>query len=275
MDNNNANFVEIVGNLKAENDNINIPNKAKYSILEIEKYCDYIENSYISSLKEKYIQEFSKIYCSGKRDNLISNICFINSVVKKHNKKKYKILHSGKKINYMKTHIIKTIELLVKENEKNILDELLGKTNLKLQSQQNNKLVKSIENIKKDWISVNQNMKQITDILDNSVYGHTKAKRQIERVIGQWITGKQSGYCFGFEGPPGVGKTSLARKGLANCLKDKDGTTRPFSFIALGGSSNGSTLSGHNYTYVGSTWGRIVDILMEQKCMNQLYLLMS
>ena len=43
----------------------------------------------------------------------------------------------------------------------------------------------------------------------------------------------------------------LARKGLANCLKDKDGTTRPFSFIALGGSSNGSTLSGHNYTYVG------------------------
>jgi len=27
-------------------------------------------------------------------------------------------------------------------------------------------------------------------------------------------------------------------------------------------------LSGHNYTYVGSTWGRIVDILMEKKCMN-------
>ena len=111
-------------------------------------------------------------------------------------------------------------------------------------------------------------MTAITKVLDKSVYGHTKAKRQIERVIGQWITGEQSGYCFGFEGPPGVGKTSLARKGLSNCLKDKDGTTRPFSFIALGGSSNGSTLSGHNYTYVGSTWGRIVDILMEQKCMN-------
>ena len=60
----------------------------------------------------------------------------------------------------------------------------------------------------------------------------------------------------------------MARKGLARCLKDEDGTSRPFSFIALGGSSNGSTLSGHNYTYVGSTWGRIVDILMESKCMN-------
>ena len=39
---------------------------------------------------------------------------------------------------------------------------------------------------------------------------------------------------------------------------DEDKTTRPYYFIALGGSSNGSTLSGHNYTYVGSTWGRIV-----------------
>ena len=93
-------------------------------------------------------------------------------------------------------------------------------------------------------------------------------KRQIQRIIGQWITGKQSGYCFGFEGSPGVGKTSIARKGLANCLKDEDGTPRPFHFIALGGASNGSTLSGHNYTYVGSTWGKIVDILIQSKCMN-------
>ena len=111
-------------------------------------------------------------------------------------------------------------------------------------------------------------MKEIKNVLDASIYGHNKAKRQIERVIGQWITGKQSGYCFGFEGAPGIGKTSLARKGLAYCLKDSDGTTRPFSFIALGGSSNGSILDGHNYTYVGSNWGRIVDILMEKKCMN-------
>ena len=36
----------------------------------------------------------------------------------------------------------------------------------------------------------------------------------------------------------------------------------------MGGSSNASTLAGHNYTYVGSTWGRIVDILIEKKCMN-------
>ena len=62
--------------------------------------------------------------------------------------------------------------------------------------------------------------------------------------------------------------TSLAKKGIAKCLKDVDGESRPFSFIALGGSSNGSILDGHNYTYVGSTWGKIVDILIEHKCMN-------
>ena len=63
-------------------------------------------------------------------------------------------------------------------------------------------------------------MNGITDVLNESIYGHDKAKRQIKRVIGQWVTGKQTGYCFGFEGAPGIGKTSLARKGLANCLKD-------------------------------------------------------
>ena len=76
------------------------------------------------------------------------------------------------------------------------------------------------------------------------------------------------GYCFGFEGPPGTGKTSLAKNGIAKCLIDNNGDSRPFSFIALGGTCNGSTLEGHNYTYVGSTWGRIVDILMDVKCMN-------
>jgi ATP-dependent Lon protease len=111
-------------------------------------------------------------------------------------------------------------------------------------------------------------MNSVNTTLDDAIYGHDKAKRQVERIIGQWINGTSSGHCFGFEGPPGVGKTSLAKKGIANCLKDNDGVSRPFSFIAVGGSTNGSTIDGHNYTYVGSTWGRIVEILIETKCMN-------
>ena len=104
--------------------------------------------------------------------------------------------------------------------------------------------------------------------LDESIYGQHEAKNQILRILGQWLNGNQGGYCLGFEGSPGIGKTSLAKFGISRALVDVDGNSRPFGFIALGGSSNGSTLEGHSYTYVGSTWGRIVDILITSKCMN-------
>jgi ATP-dependent Lon protease len=111
-------------------------------------------------------------------------------------------------------------------------------------------------------------LNQIDNILDGAVYGQKEAKLQIKRVIAQWINGESTGYCFGFEGSPGVGKTSLAKKGICNALTDEDGTTRPFAFVALGGSTNGSFLEGHGYTYVKSKWGKIADILMESGCMN-------
>jgi ATP-dependent Lon protease len=115
---------------------------------------------------------------------------------------------------------------------------------------------------------VEENINNIMQTLDKSIYAHTHAKNQIMKIIGQWMNGEQTGYCFGFEGSPGIGKTSMAKKGLSMCLKDDDGEPRPFSFIALGGSCNGSTLEGHSYTYLNSTWGKIVEILMESKCMN-------
>ena len=122
--------------------------------------------------------------------------------------------------------------------------------------------------IRNNRSDVKNYLHDINNTLDKSVHGHKNAKKQIERIVGQWVNGDLTGYCFGFEGPPGVGKTSLAKHGLSNCLKDENGEPRPFAFIAIGGSSNGSTLDGHNYTYVGSMWGKIVDILMETKCMN-------
>ena len=135
---------------------------------------------------------------------------------------------------------------------------------------------KSIEsqlmNLLNEWSrykhSKKEYMTKVRKVLDSCIYGQLDAKKHIERLIAQWINGKMEGNVFGFQGPPGVGKTTLCKKGLAKCLTDENGESRPFSFIALGGASNGSYLDGHGYTYVGSTWGRIIDILIETKCMN-------
>jgi ATP-dependent Lon protease len=262
----NIDFKTLIKDLKYKDPNLSIPDKKSYSSVEIEKYSKYLKNTYIGDNKNKGIQLLIEKYSKGKRDTLVSNICFINGIVKKHNLKNLKILHSGKKNDYMKKNIIAFLNKIIEYPI--LLDEFIKKYPQIFAISKNTNITKKINNIHKKWDVVNENMVEIKNVLDKSIYGHTTAKRQIERVIGQWVTGTQSGYCFGFEGPPGIGKTSLARKGLANCLKDENGVTRPFSFIALGGSSNGSTLSGHNYTYVGSTWGRIVDILMDSKCMN-------
>ena len=129
-------------------------------------------------------------------------------------------------------------------------------------------MYKEIKNI---YSSISKNENQIQEMykkLDNSIHSHQHAKNQIMKIFGQWINGEQTGYCFGFEGSAGIGKTSLAKKGVTTCLINENGESRPFAFIALGGSANGSTLEGHSFTYVNSTWGRIVDILIETKCMN-------
>ena len=178
-----------------------------------------------------------------------------------------KLCHSGKKNNYMKQHITTFIKK-IKDNDV-IFIEMLRRFPKAFKLTASHNLQTDVTTIHNKWLKINNNITQINDTLDDAVHGHKNAKRQLERIIGQWINGVQTGYCFGFEGPPGVGKTSLAKNGLAKCLFDEtDDSYRPFAFIPIGGSSNGSMLSGHNYTYVGSTWGRIVDILMEKKCMN-------
>ena len=111
-------------------------------------------------------------------------------------------------------------------------------------------------------------LENVRETLDSAVHGHKDAKLQLERLFAQWINGESKGAVIGLQGPPGTGKTSLAKHGLSKCLTDKDGNARPFAFLPIGGSVNSSTLVGHNFTYVGSTWGRIADILMTSKCMN-------
>ena len=109
-------------------------------------------------------------------------------------------------------------------------------------------------------------MFQAKKILDEAVFGLDDAKMQIMQMIGQLITNPKSvGTAIAIKGPMGTGKTTLVREGISKILQ------RPFAFIALGGATDSSFLEGHSYTYEGSSWGKIVDILMQSKCMNPVF----
>jgi ATP-dependent Lon protease len=99
--------------------------------------------------------------------------------------------------------------------------------------------------------------------LDSAVYGLNDAKMQIMQMLGQLVTNPGAiGTAIAIHGPPGTGKTSLVKEGISKILN------RPFAFIALGGATDSSYLEGHSYTYEGSVWGKIVQILIDSKCMN-------
>jgi ATP-dependent Lon protease len=246
-------------------DNTFIIDMTNVTNIKIKNTCSLIRKEYIGNINNKLIENLVTNYTPDKRNDLIINICNINHIIKKNKLKGFKLNHSGKKIEFMKNEI----KQFILENKENhtIIEELSNFKNL-FNVSHIESIIQDIDLIEKKWEEINNYMNNVQFTLNDSVHGHDKAKQQIERIIAQWINGEQSGYCFGFEGPPGVGKTSLSKKGLSQCLIDQNGESRPFSFIAIGGQDNGSTLSGHNYTYVGSEWGKIVDILIKNKCMN-------
>jgi ATP-dependent Lon protease len=106
-------------------------------------------------------------------------------------------------------------------------------------------------------------MKECENTLDQCTYGMKKAKSQFLQLIGKWIVNPDSiGNAIALKGPMGTGKTTLIKNGISKMLN------RPFAFITLGGCSDGSFLEGHSYTYEGSTYGKIVDILIQSKVSN-------
>ena len=99
--------------------------------------------------------------------------------------------------------------------------------------------------------------------LNKAIYGHKEAKTHILQVIGKWIRNPNSGgNVLAIQGPMGNGKTTLVKEGISKVLN------RPFAFIALGGASDSAFFDGHCFTYEGSHWGRIIQILHDSKCMN-------
>tara|TARA_A100001015_G_scaffold129047_1_gene143161 strand:+ start:1522 stop:3582 length:2061 start_codon:yes stop_codon:yes gene_type:complete len=110
-------------------------------------------------------------------------------------------------------------------------------------------------------------MEDAKKTLDNVVYGLEDAKIQIMQLIGLWLVNPNAvGSAIAIKGPMGTGKTTLIKEGISKILN------RPFALIALGGCGDSGFLDGHDYTYEGSKYGRIVDVLINAQCMNPIIL---
>lgn len=113
----------------------------------------------------------------------------------------------------------------------------------------------------------NLNIQQANEILDQDHYGMEDIKRRIlEFIAVSQLKGSTQGKILCFHGPPGVGKTSIARS-IARALN------REYFRFSVGGMTDVAEIKGHRRTYVGAMPGKIIQCLKKTRTENPLVLI--
>ena len=215
------------------------------------------------------------LYNINGRSNIINDTLKYYDTLNTDEKKKYNmIINDIKNVKYDKPYIIRLLNSDIDNRFKKHIISMINNA----YNDNNAKLNSWIDNVRRlpfgiykgnnfeDYKSVSNVKKLLENLqkdMDSAVFGHDKAKRKIVQFVAQKISNpKSKGNVLGLYGPPGNGKTSLIKNGIAKALN------RPFVFISLGGAQDSSFLEGHGFTYEGSIYGKIADGIINSGCMN-------
>lgn len=117
------------------------------------------------------------------------------------------------------------------------------------------------------FTTTKSDIKRSAKILDRDFYGMKRVKERILEMLSVYsLVTDISGQIICLYGPPGVGKTSIA-KTIAECMG------RNFARISLGGISDEAEIRGHRKTYIGAMPGKIISAVKLAKSSNALILL--